>query len=160
MTTASRSEREALYLESVESSKDPRDAGPRGKDPGRPWGRTRQSKEAENAFINPRSWPGRRTAVDGADQVVMACVGGWWWWQDRQSQKKKREKKWKKNHRLAHPWWCRDKRWLMHEQNGHRRGVPVPHDGLPPPQANQTGPNQPGRGTAGREGVQGGNGGP
>lgn len=31
--------------------------------------------------------------MDGADQVVMACVGGWWWWQDRQSQKKKSGKK-------------------------------------------------------------------
>lgn len=55
MTTASRSEREALYLESVESNKDPRDAGPRGKDPGRPWGKTRQSKEAENAFTQYKS---------------------------------------------------------------------------------------------------------
>lgn len=76
MTTASRSEREALYLESVESNKDPRDAGPRGKDPGRSWGKTRQSKEAENAFINPRSWPGRRTAMGLADEAVMVWVGG------------------------------------------------------------------------------------
>lgn len=135
MTTASRSEREALYLESVESSKDPRDAGPRGKDPGRPWGRTRQSKEAENAFINPRSWPGRRTAVDGADQVVMACVGGWWWWQDRQSQKKKSGKKKKEKEPPAGPSVVVSRQTVAHARakRPSTRGPGPPRWPSPPP---------------------------
>lgn len=80
--------------------------------PGTALGKTRQSKEAENAFINPRSWPGRRTAMGVADEAAMVCVCVCGWWSRRCML---REGKKKKKNRLVDPWWCRDKRWLMHE---------------------------------------------
>jgi len=67
---------------------------------------TRQSKEAENAFINPRSWPGRRTAVDVADEVVMVCVGGG---KTVRPGGACQEEPKKKKHRLVDPWWCEGK---------------------------------------------------
>lgn len=126
--------------------------------PGTALGKTRQSKEAENAFINPRSWPGRRTAMGVADEAVMVCVCVCGWWSRRCMSREGKKKKKKKpagrsvvvsRQTVAH---ARIKRPST-------RG-PGPPRWPPPPPANQTGGNQPGRGTAGREGVQGGNGGP
>lgn len=66
--------------------------------PGTALGKTRQSKEAENAFINPRSWPGRRTAMGVADEAVMVCVCVCGWWSrrcmSREGKKKKKKTGW------------------------------------------------------------------